>query len=81
MFLIVLGLTLNVHAVETIQLSYGSFEVHYNEPLEMEQAIDHCSKLNGRLPRFNNPEDYETLGGMHLTHDISRSWVRNLLFE
>ena len=81
MFLLVLGFTLNVHAVETVELSYGSFQVHYIEPLEMEQAIEYCSKLNGRLPRFNNPDDYETLGAFHLTHNISRSWVRNYFSE
>ena len=80
MFLLVLGFTLNVRAVETVELSYGSFQVHYIEPLEMEQAIEHCSKLNGRLPRFNNPVDYERLGALHLTYNISRSWVRRFYF-
>ena len=73
--MLVLGFAGNVRAVDTIQLSYGSFEIHYNAPLEMEQAVEYCSTLNGRLPRFNNDADYDALGSLHLTHNITHSWV------
>ena len=76
MFVLILSLTLNACADETVKLSYGTFKVHHHAPLEMEQAIEYCTSLSGRLPRFNNVDDFEALGAVHLAHNISYSMVR-----
>ena len=77
----ILSLAVDVRAAETIQLSYGTFTVHYSAPLEMEHAVEYCLNLTGRLPRFNNHVDFEALSALHLAHNTSVTWVRTGRFE
>ena len=81
MFVPTLSLAVDVRAAETIQLSYGTFTVHYSAPLEMEHAVEYCSNLTGRLPRFNNYDDFDALDALHLAHNTSVTWVRAESFE
>ena len=66
-------------AADKIKLSYGTFDALYCEPLEMAQAIEHCKKLNGRLPRFNNHDDYNKLGALYAKYGLTHTWVRSCL--
>merc|ERR1711892_178543 len=61
-------------ASDQIKLSYGAFDAHYCEPLEMAPAIEHCKKLNGRLPRFNNHDDYNSLGALYAKYGLTHTW-------
>ena len=74
--MLILSLAISVRAAETIQLSYGTFTVHYCAPLEMDRAVEYCSNLTGRLPRFNNDDDFVALGALHSTHNTNYTWVR-----
>ena len=45
------------------------------EPLEMQEAVDTCSAtFNGRLPRFNNRDDFDAIGTMYEKYDIVETW-------
>ena len=65
-------------ATDRVHLSYGTFDAHYCEPLEMAEAIKHCSNMSGRLPRFNNYDDYNALGALYAKYDLTHTWVRSI---
>ena len=59
----------------TVDLSYGQFNAHLIEPLEMQEAVDTCSAtFNGRLPRFNNRDDFDAIGTMYEKYDFVETW-------
>ena len=74
-FLPLIGAT--AYAADRVHLSYGAFDAYYCEPLEMAQAIQHCSQMNGRLPRFNNHDDYNALGALYAKYGLTHTWVRS----
>lgn len=60
----------------TISLSYGTFDVYLMEPLEMAEAIDACTVMDGRLPRFNDEHDFEIIGSLYSQYDFVVTWVK-----
>ena len=62
---------------DTVRLSYGTFDAYKMEPLEMAEAVDACSLINGRLPRFNDKDDYEMIGSLYSQYDIVVTWVKS----
>ena len=68
---------------DTVSLSYGTFDAYKMEPLEMAEAVDACLYLNryGRLPRFNNQHDYETIGSLYSQYGIVVTWVKSRYYK
>ena len=48
-----------------LSLSYGEFEAREMKCADVENAIQNCALIGGRLPRFNTRKDLELIGEMH----------------
>ena len=44
----------------------------------LDKAIETCNELNGRLPRYNNQEDFDKIGSLQVKTEVVRVWVRSI---
>ena len=61
--------------VSLVNLSYGEFATYLMEPAELNEAIENCNLLNGRLPRMNNLEDFHKIGELSVRTDSVYTWT------
>ena len=58
--------------VGQLTLSYGKFNSYLMKDAEMEEAVENCDKLHGRLPRFNTLDDYNKFGDLSVRYGEGR---------
>ena len=58
-----------------IDLSYGRFATYFMPAAEMNEAIENCNVMNGRLPKVNNLEDFHKIGDLSVRTDYIYTWT------